>query len=69
MSLYIRLDKEINPQQLLQKLQNQINEHRKSNSLENSILCIDIKPTAHVIDNLVRKKATELLENQKIVYK
>lgn len=64
MSLYIRLDKEINPQQLLQKIQREVNEHRKSNSLEDSILCVDIRPTAHVVDSLVREKVTAYLEEK-----
>lgn len=64
MSLYIRLDKEINPQQLLQKLQHEINEHSKSNSLEDSILCVDIKPTSHVVDSLVREKVSAYLEEK-----
>lgn len=64
MSLYIRLNKDINPQQLLQKIQHQINEHRKSNSLEDSILCVDIKPTSHVVDSLVREKVSAYLEKK-----
>lgn len=64
MSLYIRLNKEINPQQLLQKIQHQINEHRKSNSLEDSILCVDIKPTSYVVDSLVREKVSAYLEEK-----
>ena len=64
MSLYIRLNKEINPQQLLQKIQHEVNEYRKSNSLEDSILCIDIKPAAHVVDNLVKQKVSAYLEEK-----
>ena len=64
MSLYIRLNKEINPQQLLQKIQHEVNEHRKSNSLKDSILCVDIKPTSHVIDSLVREKVSGYLEEK-----
>lgn len=55
MSMYLRLNKDINPQQLLQKLQHAINEHRKCNSLEDSILCIDIKNISHVSDKLILK--------------
>ena len=64
MSLYIRLNKDINPQQLLQKIQHEVNEHRKSNSLEDSILCVDIKPTSHVVDSLVREKVSAYLEEK-----
>jgi hypothetical protein len=64
MSIYIRLDKEINPQQLLQKLQHQINEHRKSNSLESSILSIDIKNTSHVVEDITRETIARLENNE-----
>lgn len=64
MAIYLRLDKEINPQQLLQKIQREVNEHRKSNRLEGSILCIDIKPTSCVIDSLVREKVSGYLEEK-----
>ena len=61
-SLYFRLNKDINPQELLKKLQDEINNHRQSNSLEDSILCIEIKNTSHVIENLVRQKVSAYLE-------
>ena len=64
MSLYIRLNKEINPQQLLQKIQHEVNEYKKSNSLEDSILCIDIKPTAYIVDNLVKQEVSAYLEEK-----
>ena len=64
MSLYIRLDKEINPQQLLQKLQHEINEHRKSNSLENSVLCIDIKNISHVVEDITTETISRLEYNE-----
>ena len=64
MSLYIKLDKEINPQQLLQKIKHEVNEHRKSHSLENSILFIDIKPIVHVVDGLSRIDIKKDLEDQ-----
>jgi len=64
MSIYIRLNKDINPQQLLQKIQHQINEYRKSNTIEDSTLCIDIKPTAHVVDSLVRQRVSAYLEEK-----
>jgi hypothetical protein len=41
--MYIRLDKEINTNWLLKQLQHQINEHKKSYKLEDSVLCIEIK--------------------------
>lgn len=55
MSIYLKLNKDINPQQLLQKLQQEINEHRKSNSLEDSVLCINIKNITHVIEDIARE--------------
>ena len=64
MSLYIRLNKDINPQQLLQKLQHQIKEHRKSNSLENSVLCIDIKNIRHVVEDITRETIARLEHNE-----
>jgi len=64
MSIYIRLNQEINPQQLLQKIQNEINEHRKSNSIEGSILCIEIKPSVHTIEILAREKSSAYLEEK-----
>jgi hypothetical protein len=51
----IRLDKDINPNWLLQKLQHEINEHRKCNSLEDSILYIDIKTISQTSDELIIK--------------
>lgn len=64
MAIYIKLDKEINPQQLLQKLQHEINEHRKSNSLENSVLCIDIKNITHVVEDITRETIARLEHNE-----
>ena len=64
MSLYIRLNKDINPQQLLQKIQNQINENRKSNSLENSVLCIDIKNITHVVEDITKETIARLEHNE-----
>jgi len=61
-SIYFRLNKDINPQELLKKLQDEINNHRQGNSLEDSILCIEIKNTSHVIENLVRPKVSAYLE-------
>jgi uncharacterized protein YihD (DUF1040 family) len=55
MSIYLKLNKDINLEQLLQKLQQEINEHRKSNSLENSVLCINIKNITHVIEDIARE--------------
>jgi uncharacterized protein YihD (DUF1040 family) len=51
----IRLNKDINPNWLLQKLQHEINEHRKCNTLENSILYIDIKTVSQTADELIPK--------------
>ena len=65
MAIYVRLDNEINPNQMLQKIQHEINEHRKSNRLENSILCIEIKPVTHVVETLVSEKVSKLLEKPK----
>lgn len=51
----IRLNKDINPNWLLQKVQHEINEHRKCNTLEDSILYIDIKTISQVSDELMPK--------------
>ena len=64
MSLYIRLDKQINQKELLKKIQHEINEHRKSNSLEDSILCIDIKPVTFVGEKMVKTKVSAYLEGK-----
>lgn len=60
MSLYINLNKNINPQHLLQKIQQEINEHGKSNRLENSVLCIDIKNITHVVEDITRETIANL---------
>lgn len=62
MSIYFRLNKEINTRELLKKLQDEINNHGKDNNLEESVLCIEIKNTAHVIENLARQKVSAYLE-------
>jgi len=62
MSIYIRLNKEIHPQELLKKLQHEINNHRENNSLEESILCIEIKNVSNVIENIVRQNVSSYLE-------
>lgn len=64
MSLYINLNKNINPQHLLQKIQQEINEHRKSNRLEDGILCVEIKSAAHVIEEMVKTKVSAYLEGK-----
>jgi hypothetical protein len=51
----IRLNKDIDPNWLLQKLQHEINEHRKCNNLEDSILYIDIKTISQTSDELINK--------------
>jgi frataxin-like iron-binding protein CyaY len=51
----IRLDKDINPNYILHKIQHEINEHRKNNEIQNSILYIEIKNTAQVYDELILK--------------
>jgi hypothetical protein len=61
-SIYFRLNKDINPQELLKKLQEEINNHRQNNRLEDSILCVEIKNTSHIIENLVRPKVSAYLE-------
>ena len=62
MSIYFRLNKDINTQELLKKLKEEINNHRQANSLEDSILCIEIKNASHVIENLARQKVSAYLE-------
>ena len=64
MATYIKLDKKINAKQLLQKIEHQINEHRKSNSIEDTMLCIEIKPVAHVIEDMVKTKVSADLEGK-----
>ena len=64
MSIYIRLNKEINPQQLLKKINDEINSHKQNNILKDSILCIHIKNAANVIENLSREKVSAYLEEK-----
>jgi hypothetical protein len=64
MSIYIRLNKEINPQALLKKLQEEINNHGQNNRLEDSILCVEIKNTASVIESVAREKVSAYLEKK-----
>lgn len=51
----IRLDKQINPNTLLQIIDQKINQHRKSNNMEDSILCIEIKTISQISDELIPK--------------
>jgi hypothetical protein len=62
--IYIRLDKEIQPQALLKKIQEEINLHAKNNSLEESLLCIEIKTTSHIVEELVNYKALPNIESK-----
>lgn len=64
MNTYIRLNKEINPQKLLQTLQDQINEHSKSNSIENSVLCIEIKNINKVVEDITKETIARLENNE-----
>lgn len=56
----INLNKEINTNYLLQKIQHEINQHRQSNTLEDSILYIDIKTISHTSDELILKLENKL---------
>lgn len=56
----IKLNKEINTNYLLQKIQHEINQHRQSNTLEDSILYIDIKTISHTSDKLIFKLENNL---------
>ena len=64
MSIYIRLNKDLNPKELLQKLQREINNHKKDNDLKDSILCIDIKNIVHIVEEVAQNKALEYMENK-----
>lgn len=55
MSLYFRLNKNLNTKQLLQKIQHDIEQYRKNNSLEDSILCIEIKTISHICNETISK--------------
>lgn len=58
--LAIRLNKEINTNWLLQKIQHEINQHSKRNILEDSILYIDIKTISHTSNELILKLENKL---------
>ena len=60
MTLYVKLDKDINPNWLLQKLQHKIFEHSNRNNLENSVLCIEIKNINHVVEDITRETIARL---------
>ena len=62
MSIYFRLNKDINPKELLRKLQEEIKTHRQHSNLEDSILCIEIKNTTSVVESLARQKVSAYLE-------
>jgi len=62
MSLYFRLNKDLNTQQLLKKLQHEINDYRKSGNLEDSILCIEIKRISHTSNETILKLERTLEE-------
>jgi len=63
-SLYIRLNKEIKPQELLKKIEQEVVQYRNNNNLEDSILCIDIKNASCVIENITRGKISSYLEQK-----
>lgn len=51
----IRLNKNINPQWLLNKIQNEINNNIKDNNIDDSILCIDIKTITQTNNEFILK--------------
>jgi hypothetical protein len=55
MSIYIRLNKEINPQKLLADINKEINDHCKSHKAEDSILCINIRSISETTDGMIVK--------------
>lgn len=56
----IRLDKQINPNTLLQIIDQKISQHRKSNNMDDSILCIEIKTISQISDELIPKLENKL---------
>lgn len=61
MSIYIRLNKELNPTTLIKQISKEIS--RYNGKLEDSFLCIDIKTAQHTVENIARKNITNKLEN------
>ena len=55
MSLYIRLNKEINPQKLLKDINKEIKDHCQSHKPEDSILCINIRSISETTDGMIVK--------------
>lgn len=55
MSLYIRLNKEINPQKLLADINKEINNHCRSHKAEDSILCIHLRSISETTDGMIVK--------------
>lgn len=60
MSLYIKLNEDMNPKELIYKISKEISNY-KGKDLPNSFLCIEIRPATEVVDIISRKKTKELL--------
>jgi len=61
MSVYIRLNKELNPTTLIKQISKEIS--RYEGELENSFLCIDIKQAQDTVAYIARNHIANNLEN------
>ena len=61
MSLYVRLNKEIDVNKLLKDIKKEIDKGRKDGG---DVLVIEIKPTAEVVEKITREQVTKHLNEQ-----
>jgi len=61
MSVYIRLNKELNPTTLIKQISKEISKYK--GELENSFLCIDIKQAQDTVAYIARNHIANNLEN------
>jgi hypothetical protein len=60
MSLYIKLNEDLNPKELIYKISKEISNY-EGEDLPNSFLCIEVKSAKEVVDILAKYKTKELL--------
>jgi hypothetical protein len=59
MSIYIRLNKELNPTTLVKQVAKEISRYR-GGKLEDSFLCIEVKTPQHTVEGIVRKELDKI---------
>jgi len=61
MTLYIRLNKNINPNKILHDIQQEIKKHRKD---EGDLLKIEVKHATEVVEEITREQVSRHLEDR-----